>query len=238
MTISKQPTHQQMRGRVIYLLTIAVLLNVLYPITEINTVFNVLYVASYALLLGFGTYVIAVNRTRLIATSAVALLTFVVNMIWVFNPASVPFTLGAYGLLVMFHLLMIVVLTDFIFTTQRVTREVLYAAITVYILIGDLFIPLFMVIETLTRTLQDTAAFIIASTPDVPITWQRMSFFSYITLTSTGYGDVLPVTTVAQAAAMLEAVIGVLYIAVLMARLVGLYAEDLSERKAQGREDE
>jgi hypothetical protein len=40
-----------------------------------------------------------------------------------------------------------------------------------------------------------------------------------------GYGDVLPVTSVAQSLATLEAALGVLYITILIGRLVGLYSQ-------------
>jgi Ion channel len=47
-------------------------------------------------------------------------------------------------------------------------------------------------------------------------------YFSFVTLTTVGYGDVLPVHPAARSLAMLEAVIGPLYLAILLARLVSL----------------
>jgi hypothetical protein len=49
-------------------------------------------------------------------------------------------------------------------------------------------------------------------------------YYSLVTLTTLGYGDIKPVTPLAQAFAALEAVMGQLYLAVLIARLVGLLA--------------
>ncbi|MCZ6631886.1 MAG: ion channel [bacterium] len=51
-----------------------------------------------------------------------------------------------------------------------------------------------------------------------------MTSYSYATLTTLGYGDITPTTLWAGSFAGLEAIVGVLYIAILMARLVGLYA--------------
>jgi hypothetical protein len=48
-------------------------------------------------------------------------------------------------------------------------------------------------------------------------------FFSFVTLTTLGYGDITPVTSAARSLAVIEAVFGVLYNAILIARLVGLY---------------
>ena len=48
-------------------------------------------------------------------------------------------------------------------------------------------------------------------------------YFSFVTLTTLGYGDVVPISAPARVLAMLEAVVGQLYLAVLVARLVGLH---------------
>ena len=56
--------------------------------------------------------------------------------------------------------------------------------------------------------------------PDNPIYWD-MVYFSFVTLTTLGYGDITPATTIARALAYTEAVTGQLYIAILIGTLVG-----------------
>ena len=56
-----------------------------------------------------------------------------------------------------------------------------------------------------------------------------LPFQSFITLTTASYGDITPTTGLTQALAVTEAVIGVLYVAIFMARLVGVYAADVRE---------
>jgi hypothetical protein len=58
---------------------------------------------------------------------------------------------------------------------------------------------------------------------DHMINWSDLMFFSFVTLTTLGYGDITPVTSAARSLAVIEAVFGVLYNAILIARLVGLY---------------
>jgi hypothetical protein len=58
---------------------------------------------------------------------------------------------------------------------------------------------------------------------DAPIAWHKFLYFSLTTITTLGYGDFLPTSPFARIWATLEAVTGVLYIAVLIARLVSLY---------------
>ncbi|MCA9905846.1 MAG: two pore domain potassium channel family protein, partial [Anaerolineae bacterium] len=68
---------------------------------------------------------------------------------------------------------------------------------------------------------------LIAETDALP--WQHIAYYSAVTLTTMGYGDVLPVTAWARSLASLEAIIGVLYLTVVVARLVGLYASQETE---------
>jgi hypothetical protein len=56
-------------------------------------------------------------------------------------------------------------------------------------------------------------------------------YFSFVTLTTLGYGDVVPTSPVTRTLASLEAITGQLYLTVLVARLVGLHiAESLGQR--------
>ncbi|MBW1685214.1 MAG: two pore domain potassium channel family protein [Deltaproteobacteria bacterium] len=60
------------------------------------------------------------------------------------------------------------------------------------------------------------------------IGWRTLIFFSFMTLTTIGLGDVTPVTTQAQSLVSIEGVMGVLYVAVLVAKVVGIYARRTS----------
>ena len=54
-------------------------------------------------------------------------------------------------------------------------------------------------------------------------------YFSFVTLSTVGYGDITPVSKVARMLAAMEAMTGLLYVAVLIARLVGLYSTPKAE---------
>src|SRR5208337_1941177 len=56
-------------------------------------------------------------------------------------------------------------------------------------------------------------------------------YFSFITLTTVGYGDITPVTNGARALAAMEAMTGTLYVAVLISRLVALYSTENRDEK-------
>ena len=55
------------------------------------------------------------------------------------------------------------------------------------------------------------------------LSWSDFLFFSFTTLTTLGYGDITPGDALARSLAVMEAVVGVFYVAILVSRLVGLY---------------
>ena len=97
-------------------------------------------------------------------------------------------------------------------------------ALCLYLLLGVLWTILFAFVE-----LARPAAFHYAK--DVPgDALENFMYYSFVTLTTLGYGDLTPVHPVARTLAYLEAVVGQLYIAVLVASLVGRYAAGLESR--------
>jgi hypothetical protein len=61
------------------------------------------------------------------------------------------------------------------------------------------------------------------NTLDGVVSWSDLVYYSMTTLTSTGYGEITPVSPSARALAMLQQVLGVLFVAILIARLTGLH---------------
>ena len=129
--------------------------------------------------------------------------------------------------------------SQYIFRSKTVTIDVLLASCTVYLLLGGLFATLFNIIEISTwfNTGQHAFADSLNAYEDTFIPWQVMVYYSYATLSTLGYGDVLPITAWSRAAATFEAVVGVLYTAVIVARLVGLYAAGEVEEEIRGEEE-
>jgi hypothetical protein len=109
------------------------------------------------------------------------------------------------------------------FGPGRVTRHRIQGAVALYLILGLLFAHLYGLLNVLVPE-----AF--ANVPpglsaDAVFYRGRLVFFSFVTLTTTGYGDILPLHPVARSLAMLEAVIGQLFPATLLARLVALELE-------------
>ena len=108
-----------------------------------------------------------------------------------------------------------------IFRAKTVDRSLIASAITVYLLLGASWGAVFMVVY-----LANPAAF---HAPDVDPHYASVYFlyYSYVTLTTLGYGDITPISPTARISSVVEAITGVLYIAILIARLVSLIGHDI-----------
>lgn len=120
----------------------------------------------------------------------------------------------------------IAVVTRFLFERQRVTALMVSAAVCVYLMLGILWALAYSLIEMITPgafAVGGDASASLGLTLHDPGASSRALYYSYVTLTTLGYGDVVPRTALAQAVATWEALVGQIYVTVLIARLVGLH---------------
>ncbi|MBK8619512.1 MAG: hypothetical protein IPN96_20915 [Anaerolineales bacterium] len=206
------------KGRAIYVLILIVLLNVIYPITSNgNVTALIIYQILYAGLFVAGIFIASDSRAHLIWSASIAVVWLVVAILYALDPASFWKTQMTYFILLIFHITIIWVLMRFIFTSESVNADVIYAAAAVYFLLSFLFVPIYGMLEVA------APGSFIDNTLGTAVSWQQLVYFSLITLSTAGYGDVLPASQWARMLAGLEVTIGVLYVAILMARLVSLY---------------
>jgi hypothetical protein len=134
----------------------------------------------------------------------------------------------------------IVVMLLFILTSRQITFNTVCASLCIYMLLGLLWALGYSVIDQL-----DPAAFL-SSTPHERLgAFMRIGkgeptavlYFSFATLTTLGYGDIVPISPIARTLATLEAITGQLYLAVLVARLVGLHIADSIQQKQEATAD-
>jgi hypothetical protein len=104
-----------------------------------------------------------------------------------------------------------------VFAAGRPLRDRVFGGIVLYLLLGVMWAVAYALVDTLTPN-----AF--AGRPANDAGLADWGYFSFVTLTTVGYGDITPVTRVARSLAMLEALVGQLYPAIIIARLVSLPA--------------
>jgi hypothetical protein len=116
-------------------------------------------------------------------------------------------------------------LLRFVLRAPSVNVEVLCASISAYLMLGLLWTVAYWLVDQLTP-----GAFAFNGNAERPsIRGFNAFYFSFITLSTVGYGDITPVSKVARMLAAMEAMTGLLYVAVLIARLVSLYSTPKSE---------
>ncbi len=112
----------------------------------------------------------------------------------------------------------------FIFETEQISLDMIFAAICLYMYIGLIWTFIYLITEV-SRPGSFSFATELAGDPEglVHSLRSNFSYFSYVTLSTLGYGDVTPLTRFARAWAILEALTGQFFLALVVARLIGLF---------------
>lgn len=226
-------THQ-LSGRIKYVLIMTVLVQFLYPFSDDGSAYVALaYQVFYMCLFASGIFLVKYNRPLQIVFIVATAIWMVVGPLYAFRPDLTWAIIVSYWIYLFFLTALIVILFRFIFEASTVNLDVLLAACTVYLLLGGVFVPIYGSIESISWFYYGEHAFIdgVHDLTDTVFPWQTLVYYSYATLTTLGYGDVLPVSQWARSAATLQATIGVLYTAVIVSRLVGLYAANEVEQE-------
>ena len=120
----------------------------------------------------------------------------------------------------LFYLFTIAHVLRYVFDVGEVTTDKIYGAIAAYILVALLWASIYLLLEAL-----HPGSFASGATGEAikQIHMEDLLYFSFVTMTTTGYGDIAPATAHARSLAILEQLAGTFYIAILIARLTGLY---------------
>jgi hypothetical protein len=177
--------------------------------------------------LGFVSALAMIGGVFLMSGSPIVLVTMVAALIMATSAAvsrvSAPSILDIYllsGALLTMGSMLVWVVARAVFSPGRVTYHRIIGAILVYLSVALTFVALYSIVGLLVPN-----AFSGMSFEDSPALASKVIYFSFVTLTSTGYGDVFPVHPVARSLCNLETIIGQLYPATLLARLVSLEIE-------------
>ena len=135
-----------------------------------------------------------------------------------FYPTMRPLIIAHHALSTAFFGFMSVALFAYLGRPGVITSGRLYASVSLYLILGIFWFSVYSLIETI-----HAGSFVLMAPQATNVTRAALLYFSLITLTTVGYGDVLPATPTARGFAALEGVSGVLYLAITVARLVAAY---------------
>jgi Ion channel len=197
------------------LLFAVVLHNLIYPVSQQGMAGAVVFYVFYGGMYVVWTWLLSHDKRLRMAALVTGLAVFAAGIANAGMGTSVT-AVAVFVTSIAYHLVIIVVLGIYIFAARKVFTEIILAATSLYLILGSGFAAVFALIEWL-----QPGSFVGAN--GGVTAWQELLYFSYVTLTSLGYGDILPVKYYAQAFAAFEAIVGVLYTVILLSRLVGMH---------------
>lgn len=199
-------------------LGLIVLLQFGWPLTSLGTGWSVAYMPLWAGMLLVGVLLARSEDQHMWPYLVLGAVFTVAGLGVAFDVGPVALA-GMYGAAALFQLALITVLLRRIL--DRATDDgvvLILGAVSVYLLLGGLFVALYGIAETAVP-----GSIVDGGTPDTPVGWQQLIYFSYVTLATLGYGEVLPTAPWTRSLSTLQTVIGTLYVAIVIARFVGLY---------------
>jgi hypothetical protein len=195
---------------------------------------SVVYLVVSVCLLLAAVLAVSGRRAALQFGLGLALPVLVLDLAAVFLlPGQLP--LVRHGTRALFLGFVSAVLLRHLFRQRRITFDTINASLCVYLLGGVLWANLFAMMETVTPgSFVDTGvrSEVPAKEPSDAARSFRLLYFSFATLSSLGYGDIVPRTTLARMCAVTEAMTGQAYLLVMVSRLVGIQVSQGQEPPA------
>ena len=153
------------------------------------------------------------HDTKLFKVTVVSLIIILINILFFDNNQSV----SQYFLKILIVSITIVELFREIFKTKIIDSHIISSAISIYVLVGIFWYLLFMFLLMIDPDSFDIRNF----NPEMVSI--DMIYFSFTTLTTLGYGDITPLSYTAKMWSITEAMMGVMFLAVMISRVVSLF---------------
>jgi hypothetical protein len=172
------------------------------------------------------------NRRHFLACIALGIAAITVGVLGRYVPSIDHrwFTVLALALDTVLLSYLILLISADVFTTTEVDADTICGSVSVYLLISGVFASVYSIL-----ILIEPSSFLLPEAPigaDVSLGPDRlMAYFSLITITTVGYGDITPQSELARSLANLEAIIGQVYLTVLVARLIGRHLTNVASNR-------
>jgi hypothetical protein len=214
------------RERQLVLLLFSILLVlVVFPYVEGSLFTDMLLNVLQTVIVVSCIVVVSTDRKHFLVAFALGCLSLFSGWVPRSQESFVPFVMASIGA-VAFYAFAIVMICGYVLEEDDVTLDRLAGALCAYMLIAFLWAEAYDLFEYL-----HPYSFIAGQDKHYRQEWPDLLYFSFTTLTGAGSGDIAPGTPQTRSAAMLESVTGVFYVAVMIARLMGLHISNRSRRR-------
>jgi voltage-gated potassium channel len=180
---------------------------------------EIVYLAI-ALVLFTGVFTVPCRTTVRLIALAIATCSFTMRFVQMVPAGPVPAVAEIVLSVLTFAIFAALIIKQFLFGGQAIKHRIA-GAVAVYLILGLLWARLYELVK-----LYNPAAFEIAHDEGI----STLFYFSFVTLMTIGYGDVVPVSLVARELAILEGLTGQLYLVILISSLIA----QRSDRSAAG----
>lgn len=173
-----------------------------------------------AMVIFIGVCCIQRSRKQLYIGLIIGLSVIIINKLGIWrSQMTINFYLS-FVFYIIFYIYLAFTIFKMIIKSKRVNEGVLFGAVNVYLLIGIIGAYLFMLIE---MSFPGSISNLELSNIGNP---NKYIYFSFVTLSTLGYGDILPISTPAQTLAITLSTFGPLYLTIIVAMLVSRYDQE------------
>ncbi|MBP6597298.1 MAG: two pore domain potassium channel family protein [Arenimonas sp.] len=203
-----------------WLLLSLVALVVLYPMIEPNQAGRAASAAFDLLILALALRAARVSVPEARLGYVLVVPAVVLHVVAAFTP-GLGWQVANLATQALFHAFVVVCLLRYMLRDEVMTLDELFAAAGLYVLMAFVFAYLYAMVELLSP-----GAFFInpVNNPGGVTRWWDLLYFSFTCLTSVGFGEITPVSDHARSLVMIQQMVGVLYLALVISRLVAMQA--------------
>ena len=206
----------QKNNRFLVLLISLILFFACYPLVENSLLASLVLNLFFMLIIFSGVFAISNTPEPLYTSLGLALLAVAFRWTHYFYPLDLWLILETTAN-ILFWIYIAVHLLKFILQQPFITPDLIYAAIAVYFIFGLAWAGTYQLLE-----ISEPHSFAMSDSNASEQNFIfQMWYFSMVTLTTLGYGDIAPSSMVAKVFVVLEAIMGQFYIAILIANLIG-----------------
>jgi hypothetical protein len=210
----------------LFIFLFAVLISYPYSLGSNSRYF--VYRTLYSLVILFTVYAVNMRRSLLMIALVLAAPSIVLHTVYaaeIKSPAAVVNTFLAFG----FDLFIVVVIFRRIFAKISADSESIYGALCIYLIVGFSFSNIFLLVAYF----QPRAFYLDPATNNHAV-FERLDsvYYSFGSMTSLGAAGITPVTGEARLLTIIEALLGMLFLAVLVSRLLSAYGKPGLEKRS------
>jgi hypothetical protein len=204
------------RSRFLFLFIIIVLRFTLGPFLEWYVGAHLLGKIFLSSILLFCIYAVSQTRWQFLVALGIAIPAFLASWMGFFLESSSMEICGA-GIQFIFWAYIFLIIMSHLFRTEEVTTDAILGVACAYFLIGLAWALIYFVLESLSP---GSFSF---SRPHEDMKLDVFIYYSFVTMTTLGFGDITPISNPARSLTVLEAVLGQLFVAITISILVGSY---------------